>query len=128
MVASLNKDVIASFLFGTSLPDFEAVYPIAKIINEYSWVKKVSEVKILSTKFTSVFTQSPGLSNLLPVKLDEETKTVASSVTLFEPKVEELLPDLLQHYLEMDKIYQSLLESYASEQASRMIANEKRNR
>jgi len=121
MVASLNKDVIASFPFGTSLPDFEAVYPIAKIINEYFLGKKVSEVKILSTKFTSVFTQSPGLSNLLPVKLDEETKTVASSVTLFEPKVEELLPDLLQHYLEM-VIYQSLLESYASEQASRMIA------
>jgi len=120
-VASLNKDIIASFSFGTSLPDFEAVYPIAKIVNEYFLGKKVAEVTILSTKFTSVFTQNPGLSNLLPVTLSEETKEKASSITLFEPNVEELLPDLLQHYLEM-VIYQSLLESYASEQASRMIA------
>jgi F-type H+-transporting ATPase subunit gamma len=119
-VASLNKDIIASFPFGTSLPDFEAVYPIAKIINEYFLGKKVSEVKILSTKFTSVFTQNPGMSNLLPVTLEGEAAG-KSSVTLFEPTVEELLPDLLQHYLEM-VIYQSLLESYASEQASRMIA------
>ena len=120
-IASLNKDIIASFPFGTSLPDFEAVYPIAKIINEYFLGKKVAEVKIISTKFTSVFTQNPGLNNLLPVTLTEEIKESASSVILFEPNVEELLPDLLQHYLEM-VIYQSLLESYASEQASRMIA------
>jgi F-type H+-transporting ATPase subunit gamma len=119
-VASLNKDIVASFPFGTSLPDFEAVYPIAKIINEYFLGKKVSEVKILSTKFTSVFTQNPGMSNLLPVALEGEAAG-KSSMTLFEPNVEELLPDLLQHYLEM-VIYQSLLESYASEQASRMIA------
>ena len=121
-VASLNKDVIASFPFGTTLPEFDAVYPIAKIINEYFLGRKVAEVKILSTKFTSVFTQNPGLSNLLPVTLDAETKLEdTSTMTIFEPNVQELLPDLLQHYLEM-VIYQSLLESYASEQASRMIA------
>jgi F-type H+-transporting ATPase subunit gamma len=121
-VVSLNKEVIASFPFGTSLPDFEAVFPIAKIINEYFLQHKVSEVSILSTKFTSVFTQNPGLSKLLPVKLEEELKTEsASSVTIFEPNVAELLPDLLQHYLEM-VIYQSLVEAFASEQASRMIA------
>jgi F-type H+-transporting ATPase subunit gamma len=40
---------------------------------------------------------------------------------LFEPNLLELLPYLLQHYLEMI-IYQSLLENYASEQAARMLA------
>jgi len=123
-IASLNKNIVASFPFGTSLPEFDIVYPVAKLVNEYFLGKKVSEVKILSTKFNSVFTQSPGLSNLLPVVLDtDETKEKVSTsvVTLFEPNVEKLLPDLLQHYLEM-VIYQSLLESYASEQASRMIA------
>lgn len=119
-VSSLNKEIVASFPFGTSLPDFEVVYPVAKIVNEYFLGKKVSEVKILSTKFNSVFSQSPELSNLLPVKLDEEIEP-GDMITLFEPTVEALLPDLLQHYLEM-VIYQNLLESYASEQASRMIA------
>ncbi len=119
-ISSLNKEIIASFPFGTSLPDFEVVYPVAKIINEYFLGQKVSEVMILSTKFTSVFSQNPGFSNLLPVKLAEEVKT-SDMITLFEPTIEALLPDLLQHYLEM-VIYQSLVESYASEQASRMIA------
>ena len=29
-VASLNKDIVASFPFGTTLPQFETVFPIAK--------------------------------------------------------------------------------------------------
>lgn len=119
-VASLNKDIIASFPFGTTLPPFEAVFPIAKLINEYFLGKKVSEVTILSTKFNSVMSQTPMFNTLLPVKLQEKTN-VDKSATLFEPSVEALLPDLLQHYLEM-VIYQSLLEAYASEQGSRMIA------
>ncbi len=119
-VTSLNKDLVASFPFGTSLPLFDIVYPIAKIINEYFLEGKVSEVQILSTKFSSVFSQSPKISTLLPVKIEAEQKEKNSN-TLFEPSIQELVPDLLQHYLEM-VIYQSLLESYASEQASRMIA------
>jgi F-type H+-transporting ATPase subunit gamma len=119
-VASLNKDVVASFPFGTTLPQFEAVFPIAKLVNEYFLGKKVAEVTILSTKFNSVMSQTPMFNTLLPVKLQE--KAVADkSATLFEPDVNALLPDLLQHYLEM-VIYQSLLEAYASEQGSRMIA------
>ena len=119
-ISSLNKDILASFPFGSSLPQFDAVYPIAKIVSEYFLQNKVSEVKILSTKFSSVFTQIPQINTLLPIRLDDEIK-VKNSNTLFEPNLEELLPDLLEHYLEM-AIYQSLLESYASEQAARMIA------
>jgi len=119
IVSKLDKDIIASFPFGTSLPEFDIVYPISKIVDEYFINKKVSEVLILSTKFSSVFAQYPNISSLLPVKLDESK--LSDKITLFEPNVKELLPDLLQHYLEM-VIYQSLLESYASEQAARMIA------
>jgi len=119
-VASLNKDIVASFPFGTTLPQFEAVFPIAKLVNEYFLGKKVSEVTILSTKFNSVISQAPMLSTLLPVKLQEKAVN-DNSTTLFEPNVNSLLPDLLQHYLEM-VIYQSLLEAYASEQGARMIA------
>lgn len=118
-VASLNKDIIASFPFGTTLPQFDMVFPILKIVDEYFFSKKISEVKILSTKFDSVFSQTAKFNTLLPVKLEQEKQN--SSKTLFEPSIDLLLPDLLKHYLEM-VIYQSLLESYASEQSSRMIA------
>ena len=82
--------------------------------------KKVSEVKILSTKFLSVFTQAPQINTLLPVKHEGESRAI-NSITLYEPNTNELISDLLQHYLEM-VLYQNLLESYASEQAARMIA------
>lgn len=119
-VSSLNKEIIASFPFGTSLPQFDTVYPIAKLVDEYFLNEKVGQVKILSTKFSSVFTQTPEYTNLLPVKLEEADRNNAS-LTLFEPSVSELLPDLLRHYIEM-LMFQSFLESYASEQAARMIA------
>lgn len=119
-VSLLNKEIIASFPFGATLPQFDNVYPIARLINEYFLGNKVSEVKILSTKFSSVFTQTPELKQILPIKLESDIKT-ENLPTVFEPSISELLPDLLQHYLEM-LIYQGFLESYASEQAARMIA------
>ena len=115
-----GKDIIASFPYGTTIPSFEVVYPIAKLINDYYLIKKVSEVVIVTTKFTSVFTQTPQISTLLPIVLPEDAVSDKSDM-LFDTSAQSLLPDLLQHYLEM-VIYQSLLESYASEQAARMIA------
>ena len=109
-VSLLNKEIIASFPFGTSVPPFENVYPIAKLINEYFLGGKVSEVKILSTKFSGVFSQVPELKQLLPITIEDNEK-VQNLPTVFEPNVQELLPDLLQHFLEM-LIYQGLLEIY----------------
>lgn len=119
-VASLGKQIIASFKFGTTLPSFDTVYPLTKIINEYFLSKKVDEVVILHSAFVSVFSQKPELSTILPIQLPPETEA-ADKITLFEPTADVLLPTLLSHYLEM-VVYQHLLESYASEQAARMAA------
>lgn len=119
-VSSLNKDIIASFPFGSSLPQFDSVYPLLKLVDDYFLGKKVSEVKIISTKFVSVFTQASQINALLPVTTEQKINETKST-TQFEPSLQALLPDLLQHYLEM-VLYQSLLEAYASEQAARMIA------
>lgn len=120
-IVSLGKEVIASFPFGTTLPSFDMVYPITKIVDEYFLNEKVFEVKIVSSRFTTVFSQTPTITDILPIKLSEEKTEEKNNVMLFEPNLLELLPSLLQHYLEMI-IYQSLLENYASEQAARMLA------
>ena len=119
LLSSLNKDLVASFPFGTSLPQFDIIYPLTKVVEEYFLGKKVSNVTILSTKFTSLFTQKPEFNSLLPVMLEDSKEKVKR--TEFEPVAAELLPDLLKQYLQM-VMFQSLLESYASEQAARMIA------
>lgn len=121
-VARLDKEVIASFEFGTTLPSFDIVYPIVKLIDEEFISKKVSEVKIIYSKFQNVFTQIPQTVKILPVTIDEaDVNTANSSFSIFEPRAEEMLPSILKHYIEMT-IYQLILESYASEQAARMIS------
>ncbi len=117
--ARLNKNMIASFPFGTTLPSFESVFPLLNLIDEYYLSNKVSEVKILSTTFENIFTQKAEMTDLLPLRLNE--KIESGMETLFEPSVDELVPDLLRHYLEM-VLFQKILEAYASEQGSRMIA------
>ena len=119
-IASQNREIIASFTFGTILPLFEIVFPILKIIDEYFLNGKVSNVKILSSKFLSIFSQKPVVTNLLPVEITN-TELQKGKDMIFEPNLQELLPDLLRHFLQMT-IYQNVLESYASEQAARMIA------
>lgn len=118
-IVRLNKEIIASFPFGTTLPSFDIVYPILQLADDYFLNGKVSRVNIISAKFISVFTQKAQMDEILPIKL--ENKENAPENTLFEPNAIALLPDLLRHYLEMN-IYHRIVETYASEQASRMIA------
>jgi F-type H+-transporting ATPase subunit gamma len=117
-ITNLQKEIVASFKFGTTLPSFDMVPPIVKILDEYFLGQKVGSVKIITTNFLSVFSQKPEIANILPIEFNNET---TSSFTLFEPTPEKLLSPLLRHYLEMS-IYQFLLESYASEQGARMVA------
>lgn len=122
-VISLSKnEVVASFPFGTTLPLFDTIFPVSKIVDDYFLNKKVSSVQIVSTKLQSIFVQKPMISTILPIRLWQETESKEIALfELFEPQVSEILPDLLRHYLEM-VLYQHLLESYLSEQAARMIS------
>jgi len=120
-IVRLDKQILASFPFGTTLPLFDAVYPIAKIIDDEFLGGKVSEVKILYNHFLTVFTQIPKVQTLLPINIEAHRESKSKEFALFEPDVKSILPSILKHYLEMN-IHQFLLESYASEQAARMIA------
>jgi F-type H+-transporting ATPase subunit gamma len=129
-VLKLKNEVLATFVFGTTVPTFNAVFPIVKLINDEYLSGNVSSVKVLYTDFTSVFSQTPKVVTLLPVTLDEPEQNTESIETneksvdntmLYEPSIQAILPSLLTHYLEMS-LYQFLLESFLSEQAARMIS------
>lgn len=118
-VGRLNKEIVASFPSGTTLPTFDIVYPILQLADDYFLNGKVSKVNIISAKFISVFTQKVETEQILPIRLETTEKSTEQAI--FEPNAISLLPDLLRHYLEMN-IYHRIVENYASEQASRMIA------
>jgi F-type H+-transporting ATPase subunit gamma len=124
-VARITKHIVASFPFGTTLPKYDIVYPIAKIIDEQFLSGKVDKVVLLSTHFVTMFSQKPEITNLLPIaeiiEDKESTKNVTSTFQLFEPNLESILPDLLKRYMEMT-LYQEILESYLAEQSARMIS------
>ncbi len=128
IVNLIGGNAVASFDIGTTLPSYELVYPVMKIVDDYYLGKKVSEIYILNTTFTSLFSQKPVSKRLLPVKFEsteeikKDTKEIAAETdVLFEPSAAQLLPGLIRHYLELS-VYQSMLENYLSEQAARMLA------
>lgn len=114
----LTREIVATFPFGNSLPSFDMVFPILNIIDEYFLTKKVSNVSVLYAKFENIFSQKALTENLLPLVFEEKGE---KKELVFEPSVNELLTPMLSHFLEM-KIYQAILETYASEQAAKMIA------
>jgi F-type H+-transporting ATPase subunit gamma len=120
-IVHLSREVLASFAFGTTLPEFDMVFPILKIIDEYYGKGKVDSVKILTTEYTSVFTQTPKIFTLLPIQTPAQTGIDNDDFYIYEPNREELLNTLLRHYVEM-ATYQQLIESFVSEQAARMIS------
>lgn len=121
-VGRLSENIIASFRFGVTTPAFDVIFPIMKIIDEYYLGGKVDRVRVLFTEFKSFLTQTPNITTLLPVALPQgEGEVKSSSYYLFEPDASEILPELLRHHIEMN-LYHFFLESFVSEQASRMIS------
>lgn len=119
-LASAGKNLLASFLFGTTLPKFSDVVPVLEIINEAYLSGQVDRVKIVTTHFNGVFSQTTTVVDLLPIKVNPDTTSLPQD-SLFEPSKAALLPALLKRYLEM-VMYQQFLETYASYNAAQMIA------
>jgi F-type H+-transporting ATPase subunit gamma len=120
MVNIIGGNAVASFDIGTTLPSYELVYPVMNLVDDHFLNKKVSEVYILNTTFTSLFSQKPFVKRLLPAVF-EATEGSTNTEAIFEPSAAQLLPGLIRNYLELS-VYQAMLENYLSEQAARMLA------
>ena len=85
-------------------------------------IQGVDELHIVSTQFKSLMTQSAEAHFLAPMQVEErEREPGLRPAYEFEPEAEELLNALLPKYLNT-RIYAALLDSAASESASRRRA------
>ncbi|MGM9571709.1 MAG: ATP synthase F1 subunit gamma [bacterium] len=116
--------VIKSFI---ELPDavsFNEAKEIADLaINLYE-KSDLDTVYVVYNKFVSAMSQVPTTVKLLPLETDELKEEGGNKVQdqyIFEPSPEEILTQLLPKYIEI-MIYQTLLESRASEHGARMVA------
>jgi len=103
-------------------PTANDLRPVLNTIVEQYRAGEVDEVHVLFTKFKSTVVQTAQSLQLLPaqpVAATEESKTLA--ISNFEPDVETVIDQVATRLIEA-QVWQSLLESIASEHAMRMVA------
>jgi F-type H+-transporting ATPase subunit gamma len=84
-------------------------------------VHGVDELHIVSTQFKSLMIQTPAARFLAPMEVEEHEAEGPLPAYEFEPEAEDLLDALLPKYINT-RIYAALLDSAASESASRRRA------
>ncbi len=127
LVRRIGGDIVASFPDIINLPSAEAVRPIVAILLEEFEAKRIDRVTLISTDFVSVMLQRVVSRELLPFSESEALKTLeekAEPVTgefLIEPAPETVLSVMVRRLLEAE-LFHAVLESNASQEASRMLA------
>ena len=79
------------------------------------------EIRVVYNEFVNVATQMVRTEKLLPI--DYENLETVSSDYLYEPSKRKIVKSLIPRHLNV-QVWKYLLESYASEQAARMVAME----
>jgi F-type H+-transporting ATPase subunit gamma len=82
---------------------------------------EVDEVRLLYTQFVTTTRYNLTLEKFLPIEKIESTDEGMPSQYIFEPSAEEIFANLVPRYC-LTKVLSALLESFASEFGSRMIA------
>lgn len=114
-----GQPMVADF---TNLPDrlsIDDVRPMIQVASEDFINGKVDAVYAVYTQFINTLRQEPRVLQILPIEPPEETGEARDYI--FEPDPHTVLNALLPRYIEV-QIYQTLLESIASEHSARMVA------
>jgi len=118
-----HYDIFARYLNVFDKLDFSAAEIIVnEIINGYS-EKKFDKVVVIYNEFKSVVQSKITEDQILPIASFEDNTEAIGNVSnyIFEPTSREIVIALLPKHLNT-QMWQVMLESYASEQASRMTA------
>ncbi len=130
----MGYNLTAAFSNMTDTPNFDDALPIAKMVIDAYEKKTYDKVIVAYTDFKSALVQTARLRQVLPISesdlektlFDTEEKSVIKEKTnlndyLFEPNRTDVLKVILPRLVET-QIYQTMLESSASEHSSRMVA------
>ena len=118
-----NFDIISEHIDFWGELNFDHAINIGNEIVDLFISKKVDKVKIYYNEFKNLATQVIKDVDFLPLKQFDSNEHKKQLDRLFEPSKEDILRSLIPKYINV-QIWQFLLESYASEQAARMLAME----
>ncbi|MCO5182703.1 MAG: ATP synthase F1 subunit gamma [Anaerolineae bacterium] len=127
-------NVVASFTGMPTTPTIYDITPVAKVVTDDYLSGKVDEVFVAYTDYVNLAKQVPVVKQLLPLKQLEmegmaaaeyvamaDVKTAMSQSYTYEPEPQQLLNTIVPRFTEL-QLYQSLLESIASEESARFMA------
>ena len=118
-----NFDVISEHIDFWGELNFDHAINIGNEIVDLFISKKVDKVKVYYNEFKNLATQVMKNIDFLPLKQFDSSEDKKQMDRLFEPSKEDILRGLIPKHINV-QIWQFLLESYASEQAARMLAME----
>ena len=118
-----NFDVISEHIDFWGELNFDHAINIGNEIVDLFISKKVDKVKVYHNEFKNLATQVMKDIDFLPLKQFDSSEDKKQMDRLFEPSKEDILRGLIPKHINV-QIWQFLLESYASEQAARMLAME----
>jgi len=118
-----NFDIISEHIDFWGELNFDHAINIGNEIVDLFISRKVDKVKIYYNEFKNLATQVIKDVDFLPLKQFDSIEDKKQIDRLFEPSKEDILRSLIPKHINV-QIWQFLLESYASEQAARMLAME----
>ena len=114
-------NIIESYIdFWSDLNFNNAVNIGNSIINHFIF-GKVDEIHVVFNQFVNVATQMVLTEKFVPLEFEPNENKIAER--LYEPSKDEIVKSLVPRHLNV-QMWKFLLESYASEQAARMVAME----
>ena len=116
-----NYNIIESHIEFWNELNYDNAMMIGRSVVDHFTSGKVDEIHVVYNYFINLAQQEVKSEVLLPLVYDDEDGTVRDR--LYEPSKERLVSSLVPRHLNI-QIWKYLLESYASEQAARMLAME----
>ena len=116
-----NYNIVESHIEFWNELNYDNAMMIGRSVVEHFKSGKVDEIHVVYNYFINLAQQEVKSEVLLPLVYDDEDGTVRDR--LYEPSKDRLVSSLVPRHLNI-QIWKYLLESYASEQAARMLAME----
>jgi len=102
-------------------PTYDIALRLARAFEALYEAESIGRLVVVYSRFQSAMTQVPTSAAVLPIEPPAQANTGTTAEPIFEPSVEALVEAVLPRYLAI-RLYQSLLESVASEHGARMTA------
>jgi len=118
----LRAPLVAEFTGLGDRPTTVDTNVISRVAQDEFLAGRVDEVHLAFTRFVNTLRQVPTIRRILPLVPEEEDLDELPPLQyLFEPDARSVLGQVLPRLIEVS-VYQSVLESIASEQSARMVA------